>query len=79
MELPGELMIATEFKDYQVDGPLVDQIVGTARRSSGKKRLNAEIYGILIVCRGYTNEALKRANEHERNEGFRVQFKVVKD
>ncbi len=79
MEPGGELVIATEFKDYQVSGPLVDQIVGSARRASGKGRLNAKIYGIMIVCRGYTNEAQKRADEHERNEGIRVFLKVVED
>ena len=77
MELGRELLIATEYKDYQVGGPLVDQIVGTARRASGRGRLNTGIFGIMIVCRGYTDEARKRADEHARNEGIRVDFKVV--
>ena len=77
MEPIQEFLIATEFKDYQVGGPLVDQIVGTARRASGEVRLNAKLFGIMIVCRGYTDEARKRAVEHEWNEGIRVQFKIV--
>ena len=79
MKPAGQLLIAAEFKDYKVDGPLVDQIVGSARRAGGTGRLNADIYGIMIVCRGYTSEARTRANEHQHNDGIRVSFKVVED
>lgn len=74
-----EVLIAVEYKDYRVSGPLVDQIVGSAQRARGKGRLNADLYGIMITCRGYTEEAQKRAREHARNEGIRVDFKVVEE
>lgn len=74
-----KFLISNEFKNYKVDAPLVDQIVGSTRRAAGGGRLDSIIYGIIIYCRGHTSEAKSRADEHANNDGIKVAFKVVEN
>lgn len=71
----ARLLIVNEYKNWKIGGPMVDQVVGSARR--GQRRLGADIFGIVIWCRDYTDEAERRAAEHAEAEGIRVLLKRV--
>ena len=62
--------VLVEIKDRAVNGPMVDQIVGTARRQANPAAL------VVIVCRGYTREAEMRRKQHSTQQ-MQVMFKVV--
>jgi hypothetical protein len=62
---------AVEFKDYEVTGPLVDQIVGTSGRIDG------ELADIFIFCRSANAGARRRAKEHEKVLGIEIVFVEV--
>jgi hypothetical protein len=63
--------VLVEIKDRAVSGPMVDQIVGSARRQANRADL------VVIVCRGYTRDAEMRRRQHS-TEQMRVEFKVVR-
>ncbi len=71
MSYVHRIVQAIEFKDREVSGPLVDQIVGTSGRIEG------ELADIFIFCRRATSEARKRARTHEKLLGIEVVFVEV--
>jgi hypothetical protein len=70
--------IVVEFKDRKVDGPLVDQIAGTAQRVNNRFR-PGWISDLFIFARGFTAGAEKRRQElNDQSDGRRrVWFQVV--
>jgi len=64
--------VFVEIKDSAVSGPMVDQIVGTARRQANPAAL------VVIVCRGYTRDAEVRRKLWSTPQ-MDVMFKVVMD
>lgn len=71
------ILQTVEFKDREVTGPLVDQIVGTTLRAA--QRLGGEITDIFIFCRSANSGARSRANEHERDLDIEIVFVEVRD
>jgi len=61
-----------EFKDRQVTGPMVDQIVGSSRRIGG-----TALKDVIIFCRGYNSGAAARAAQISKEQEIGVYFKVV--
>lgn len=65
-----------EYKNYRIDGPMMDQIVGTSLRA--KYRNNpAVLTDIFLFCRGYTSDARQRATEIEQELRVTITFKVI--
>lgn len=77
MTFTYRMLQTAEFKDMQVTGPMVDQIMGTAKRAAG--RFEGEITDVFIFCRSTTPDARSRAKEHEKGERVEITFVEVKD
>lgn len=70
------ILQTVEFKDREVTGPMVDQIVGTTFRAG--RRFDAEIRDVFIYCRTANAGARARAKEHERELKIEIVFVEVK-
>jgi hypothetical protein len=68
-------LVVNEYKDWKIDGALVDQVLGTARRAA--KRMSADVFGVVVWCRDFSSEAAARAKEHSENENIRYLLKRV--
>jgi len=73
-----KVLILSEFKNYTVTGPLVDQIVGTNMRAQDNFGPGSPST-IFIFCRGYTADAEQRRRHHEIHRKMTVTFKVIMD
>ena len=73
-----KLLIMTEFKNFTVTGPLVDQIVGSSMRAQDIFA-PAQTSSIFIFCRGYTSDAEQRRKHYAKHRNLKIVFKVVED
>jgi hypothetical protein len=65
-----------EYKNYRIDGPMMDQIVGASLRA--KYRSNPSVLtDIFLFCRGYTADARQRADEIEQELKLVITFKII--
>jgi hypothetical protein len=71
------ILQTVEFKDREVTGPMVDQIVGTTLRAG--RRFEGEIRDVFIYCRRANSGARARAKEHEKQHKIEIVFVEVKD
>jgi hypothetical protein len=70
------ILHTVEFKDREVTGPMVDQIVGTTLRAG--QRFDGEIRDVFIYCRSANAGARARAKEHEKQHKIEIVFLEVK-
>lgn len=73
MTFVHRIVQAVQFKDYEVTGPIVDQIVGNSHL------INGELADIFIFCRRANSGARQRAKAHEKRFGIEVVFVEVKE
>ena len=64
---------ALRFKDYEVTGPIVDQIVGNSHLIDG------ELADVFIFCRRANSGARQRAKAYEKKFGIEVVFVEVSE
>jgi len=76
MSYTYRILSSVEFKDRELTGPMVDQIVGTTRRIEG--RFNGQVKDVYIYCRGANSGARSRAKEYEKELKIKIEFLVVK-
>ena len=66
------ILQTVEFKDREVTGPMVDQIIGTTRRAAN--RFDGDIKDVFIYCRSANAGARSRAKEHEKDLKIEIVF-----
>ena len=73
MSYVHRIVQALQFKDFEVGGPAVDQIVGNSHLIDG------ELADVFIFCRRANAGARKRAKAYEKKLGIEVVFVEVSE